>query len=90
MRRLKATRRQVPLDRVDEYDTAWIRLQAHARAAGCNAWRFRSAQRQDVFLEFLEWKTHTPPPGEVATAQTALDMIAPGNTDEWEEAAATE
>jgi hypothetical protein len=92
-RRLHVGRRQIPLDRLEEYRDAWERLRQATVAAGGRGWLFRSTARDDHFLEFLEWE---PPAGatvgllehpDVALARAALDGSFGGDrADEWEEA----
>ena len=55
MRHLLVTRRQIPLDRLDEYGDAWDELCRAAVQRGARAWRFRAASREDHYLEFVEW-----------------------------------
>lgn len=54
-RRLLCTRRLVPAERREEYDAGWTRLRAAATAGGAQAWRFVTAARGDVYVEFLEF-----------------------------------
>ncbi|MGH7504461.1 MAG: hypothetical protein ACRELX_02370, partial [Longimicrobiales bacterium] len=61
MRRLYATRRLIPLDRLDDYLAGWERLRSAATEAGGRAWMFRGTAHQDQFIEFLEWEDQTPP-----------------------------
>lgn len=89
-RRLLCTRRQIPLDRLDEYLTAWNAVRAAAEAAGGRAWMFRGAAHQDHFIEFLEWgdgeeeplPERSDVPGEL---RNLADRFGAGHGDEWEE-----
>ncbi|HEX2092892.1 MAG TPA: hypothetical protein VHG28_10840 [Longimicrobiaceae bacterium] len=54
-RRLVSIRRTVPAERRAEYDAAWGVLHTAATSRGAHAWRFRSADVADVYLEFLEF-----------------------------------
>lgn len=88
MRQLRGTRRLVPLCDLDEYLAGWNRLQDAFKAGGGHAWLFRSANRQDQFLEFLESRdlaTLLAQP-DVAAALEALEVsFGEGVYDEWEE-----
>lgn len=54
-RRLISIRRLVPADQRSAYDAAWEALRTAATARGAHAWRFLSADEEDVVLEFLEF-----------------------------------
>ncbi|MBV9774236.1 MAG: hypothetical protein JO040_09825 [Gemmatimonadetes bacterium] len=54
-RRLISIRRLVPADERASYDAAWDALRTAATSRGGHAWRFLSADEEDVFLEFLEF-----------------------------------
>lgn len=93
MRRLLATRRTIPLDRIDEYASGWRRIRDAVVAAGGRAWLFRGAGHEDHFLEFIEWSdgASSEPSlverSEIAAARTAIDeQLGGGHVDEWEEA----
>lgn len=81
--------RVVPSEREDNYRAAWRDVLNAAITAGVNAWIFQSAEADDRFIEFVEWKgdDHAPPPHDVAQALEALEMIAPalgaGAWKEW-------
>lgn len=88
-RRLITTRRHVPLDRSDEYLSAWQLVRTAVQSAGGHAWIFRGAAHEDQFIEFIEWSSedalHESDP--VAHARRALDVYATaGPTEEWEAA----
>ncbi|HEX7238800.1 MAG TPA: hypothetical protein VF263_00930 [Longimicrobiaceae bacterium] len=56
-RRLVSIRRTVAPERREEYDATWGLLHAAATVRGAHAWRFRSADVDDLYLEFLEFGT---------------------------------
>jgi hypothetical protein len=91
MRHLLTTRRHVPLDRADDYLSAWSQVRAAAEAGGGRAWLFRGAEHEDHFLEFIEWRDAVGPLKEradVAAARALLDTFATGGTtEEWEDVA---
>lgn len=88
-RRLLTTRRHVPLDRADEYLSAWDAVRQSVEDSGGHAWIFRGAAHEDQFMEFIEWKDGSAPPHDdaaVDAARAQLDAFAtPGATDEWED-----
>jgi hypothetical protein len=86
MRRLMVTRRRVPAARLDAYEQAWRRLRGRAVSAGGRAWRFRSSDRDDAFLEFVEWSDGIEMEAITARSRDELDAIAPGQMDGWQEA----
>ncbi|HEX6939241.1 MAG TPA: hypothetical protein VF158_07500 [Longimicrobiales bacterium] len=89
LRRLLAIRRCVPLDRSEEYDGLWSRVRAAVDEAGGHAWRFRSARRQDTYLEFIESREldRVLEGRRVAAARLDLDAVfGPGDPEAWEEA----
>jgi hypothetical protein len=89
MRRLLCARRRVPLEMADDYRAGWARLRRAAEAAGGRAWLFRAADRDDTFLEFIEWSDTGADPlmdDGVNAARVALDSFATAGADEWEEA----
>ncbi len=59
-RHLISIRRMVPPEGRPEYDTAWARLHQAVSAKGAHAWRFVSAVRGDLFLEFVEFAADNP------------------------------
>jgi hypothetical protein len=90
-RRLVSIRRAVPAARRAEYDAAWARLHAAATARRAHAWRFRSADVEDVYLEFLEFGTEEDLRGD-ADALGAIRALheafgdlypAPMTLEEW-------
>lgn len=90
MRHVLASRRTVPLDRVDEYVAAWEALRAVADAAGVRAWLFRGTDHEDHFMEFLEWSDRdaAPMPGGDALeeARAGLDeRFGHAHEDRWDE-----
>lgn len=90
MRRLLTTRRHVPLDRADEYLSAWRTVRTAVEHAGGRAWIFRGAGHEDQFVEFIEWADGSVPPADddiVAAAAAHLDVFAaPRTVEDWEEA----
>jgi hypothetical protein len=88
-RRLLCTRRQVPLDRSDDYLLAWLAVRRAAEAAGARAWIFRGVGHEDHFLEFVEWTDDSGPLEDetlgAAMAQLA-SFAAAASSEEWEEA----
>jgi hypothetical protein len=92
MRKLRITRRRVPLARLEEYDDAWQRLRRAAGEAGARAWLFRISGRDDRMVEFLEWSdpVSVDRAEAVQEAGAALDALAPGETEDCEEADTTE
>lgn len=85
-RRLIVTRRSVISASTGAYDACWRRLRDPVMAAGGHAWRFRSPERPDDFLEFIEFAdgADTPELPEVADALRALDHLAPATRrEEW-------
>jgi hypothetical protein len=91
MRRLRCTRRHVPLDMIDEYMLAWLGMKREIEGRGGRAWLFRSAEHDDQFHEFVEWSGEVTSPMEdegVADGLLQLDAFGQGTTgDEWEELA---
>ena len=90
MRHVLATRRIVPLDRVDEYTAGWRTVQSAVKSAGGNAWLFRSEGHDDHFMEFLEWRDEIGTlldRDEVVRTREALDdEFGEGRAEAWEEA----
>ncbi len=92
-RRLLSTRRLVPEERQSQYDTAWLRLHAAATERGAHAWRFLSAERADLYIEFLEFGAEKDPRADPAVAgalrqlETAFADPPPvaNRVDEWRE-----
>lgn len=89
MRRLISTRRLVPLDQLDEYFAGWQRVRGAFAAAGGRAWLFRAVNRQDHFIEFLEFgdRPEILDLAEVVDGREALaEEFGEGQPEEWEEA----
>jgi nitroreductase len=86
-RRLVSTRRKLTHVQADDYDAAWSALHAAATRHGAHAWRFASAAYPSLYLEFLEFAAGADPRSEpdVSRATNALDALAPGQSDEWDE-----
>jgi len=88
MRNLTVTYRHVPDDDTDAYDRHWSALRDAARAGGLRAWRYRSAEAGDEYIEFLE----APEPGaredlRTASMRIALDAaLPPVSARSWYEA----
>lgn len=85
-RLLLSTRRTLALDRHDEYLEAWARVRTAAEDAGAHAWLFRARDRDDVFLEFIEFgrAPDALERGALADARRALDeTFGHGTTEEW-------
>jgi hypothetical protein len=85
MRRLRITRRRIPLDCLETYEVAWRRVRATTPAAGVRAWLFRRAGRDDAFIEFLEWNGAPELDGAIEEAVSALEEVASGETELCEE-----
>lgn len=89
MRRLRCTRRLVPLDCVDEYFAGWAAARTAVERAGGRAWLFRAEGHDDQFLEFVEWAEPSAPL-EDATVLASLagltEIAATSHSDGWEEA----
>jgi len=90
MRNLVIAYRQVPDERVDGYDRTWLALQEAARSVGLRAWRFRSAEADDEFVEFIEGidEERGEPPA-IQVLRRSLDDVAAAVSDRnWREARA--
>jgi len=88
-RKLVVTRRNVPLDRVEDYHAAWRRVRDAVHEAGGRAWVFRGADRIDHFLEFIESREMDSLMVEqvVVAARDELDaLFAPRDLEAWDEA----
>jgi hypothetical protein len=89
-RRLLCTRRQVPLDRSDDYLLAWLAFRSTAATLGARAWIFRRVGHEDHFMEFLEWDALVRDPmDDVDMSAAAAQLDSFGSMlgrDEWEEA----
>jgi hypothetical protein len=79
-RRLLVRRRLcAPADRA-EYDARWSSVVAAATSGGARAWRFRSEERGDLFVEFLEFSSPESDPRrreDASRALAALDAALP-------------
>ena len=80
--------RVVPADRIDAYRAAWRQIVLYATEASAHAWVFRSATRDGLFMEFVEWPGNEPAlPSHMKDVVTRLDLIAPvlgtGTWKEW-------
>jgi hypothetical protein len=86
-RRLVSTRRSVPAARRAAYDALWTRVQAAASARDAHAWRFASAEREDLFLEFLEFAAGSDPRASPALSAplARLEAEFAGGSEEWTE-----
>lgn len=90
MRNLIVSYRVVPAERIDEYDRVWLSLEDAARATGLRAWRFRSPEAGDEFVEFIEGLgAELTAPLPVEAARRTLDRLAPAASDRsWQSAPA--
>ncbi|MEJ2184571.1 MAG: hypothetical protein P8Z36_01400 [Gemmatimonadota bacterium] len=89
---LLSIERRVPPDRSELYNRLWQRLLRQAQAAGLHAWRFRSAGREDQFLEFLE-SADAPSlddPAVMATLKRMDQDISAAVGRRWEEVTSEE
>jgi len=88
MRNLTVTYRNVSDDAADAYDRHWSALRDAARAGGLGAWRFRSVEAGEEYIEFVE----EPEPGvaqgtRVVAIRQALDAESPPvSARNWSEA----
>lgn len=80
MRHVLATRRTVPLDRVEEYLAEWAGLRRAAHQAGLRAWLFRGTDHEDHFMEFLEWRDDA---GSGAGRVVVLDELRDALSDRF-------
>ncbi len=87
-RRLVEVRRRVPRESAGMYDSAWRELETAVTGTGGHAWRFRSAEDADLYIEFLEFRAAADPRSrsDVRSALRALDSLAPGPAEEWVDA----
>lgn len=86
-RRLVSIRRRVPPALRARYEAAWARVHAAAVAREAHAWRFRSAEEEGLFLEFLEFRADRDPRAdpEARSALEALAALGQGAAEEWTE-----
>lgn len=88
-RALRSTRRQVPHERLGDYAAVWARFRDAVTGAGGHAWLFRSADRPDEYIEFIESRDlgRILALPAVAGALAALDEgFGAGIQESWEEA----
>lgn len=86
-KRLLSTRRVIPLDRLDEYLALWREVQRVATQAGARAWLFRAVERQDHFIEFIEFGAAPAAleSDDLVRSRAVLDdTFGAGQADEWE------
>ena len=82
MRNLNIAYRLVPAERVDVYDRTWLALQEAARSAGFRAWRFRSSEAGDEFIEFIEgFDAERDASLPIQVLRRSLDGVAPSVSD---------
>lgn len=89
MRDLVVAYRLVPAERMEDYDHSWLKLQDLATRAGLRAWRFRSVDVGDEFVEFLEGSgaSDKGTVHQLESLRQKLDAVAPAASDRhWEEA----
>ena len=86
-RRLVITRRLVAPHALKRYDERWQELRGAAAGGPCHAWRYRSLAAPSSFVEFLEFGGSPDPRLEPAIARAiqALEEVAAGSTEEWED-----
>ncbi|HEX2188331.1 MAG TPA: hypothetical protein VHG51_05500 [Longimicrobiaceae bacterium] len=90
-RRLVSIRRSVAPELRAEYDAVWSLLHAAATLRGAHAWRFRSAEVPDLYLEFLEFGTEDDlreDPAALAAIRTLHEAFGapyppPRTLEEW-------
>jgi hypothetical protein len=84
-RTLLAVERRVPEATWSGYELGWRRFVVAATAAGAKAWRFRSAQNAELFMEFLEFDAGADPrrEGEVSAAGVDLESFGSSRSEEW-------
>ncbi len=88
MNNLTVTYRHVPEDGAGVYDRQWAALRDAARAGGQRAWRFRSADAGDEYIEFLEQAEAGVPVGAglLAIRETLDAALPPLSARSWREA----
>ncbi len=87
-RRLVEIRRRIQRDSGGMYESAWRELETAVTATGSHAWRFRSADDADLYIEFLEFRASADPRSrpDVQSALQAMEALAPGSVEEWVDA----
>lgn len=86
-RRLRCTRRSIALDRLGEYLSLWRRGRDAVRRHGGQAWLFRSAARDDHFLEFIEYDNQeglSETRHVTSRLQALSESFPPDDVSEWE------
>jgi hypothetical protein len=88
MHRLIVIRRQIEPPLLAACEDTWDELQREVSRAGGRAWRFRSAQTAGQYAEFIEWSGEVPllDRPAIRASLERLQALAPGSTEEWEEA----
>lgn len=92
-RRLVSTRRWVPEARTPLYAELWERIRTAAVGEGAHAWRFVSADRSELYVEFLEFAGDEDPRRTPALAAALEEMErafrapppAAAASEEWRE-----
>lgn len=86
-RRLVSIRRRVSPALRAGYDAAWARVRAAAVAREAHAWRFRSAEEEGLYLEFLEFRAERDVRAdpEARSALAALAAFGEERAEEWTE-----
>ncbi len=84
-RQLVSIRREILRQQREEYDAAWVRLHAAATARGAHAWRFASASREDLYIEFLESAAEQDPRDDAAVAAALRELETTFGTNAVEE-----
>lgn len=82
---LVSVQRRVDRTQLSRYDTAWSAFREAAVARGAKAWRFRSAEEEGLYLEFLEFRVEADPRAdqEMKGALSGLEGVAEGSFEEW-------
>lgn len=90
MKELVVAYRRVPAEQQQEYHRLWLELQDQAQRAGLHAWRYRSTDVPDEFVEFVEASSANEDPAgwELEAIRQTLDELSPASGSRWEEAPA--